>query len=45
MICARYCADQAISGEKGKPYVIDPNICTRCGACREVCNFDAVIVK
>ncbi len=44
-VCARYCADNAISGEKGKPYVIDTEICVRCGACREVCKFDAVLVK
>jgi NADH-quinone oxidoreductase subunit F len=44
-VCARYCADNAISGEKAKPYVIDTDKCIRCGACREVCNFDAVIVE
>jgi NADH-quinone oxidoreductase subunit F len=44
-VCARYCSDNAISGEKGKPYVIDTDICIRCGACREVCKFDAVIVE
>jgi NADH-quinone oxidoreductase subunit F len=44
-LCARYCADNAITGEKGQPYIIDPNKCGRCGVCREVCNFDAVIVE
>ncbi|MFN2236356.1 MAG: NADH-quinone oxidoreductase subunit NuoF [Anaerolineales bacterium] len=44
-LCARYCSEDAISGEKGQPYVIDPNKCGRCGVCREVCNFDAVIVE
>jgi ferredoxin len=44
MVCARNCPVGAISGEKGEPHVIDPEICTRCGACRSLCNFDAVVV-
>ena len=44
-LCARYCAEDAITGEKGKPYVIDEEKCVRCGVCREVCNFDAVKVR
>jgi NADH:ubiquinone oxidoreductase subunit F (NADH-binding)/(2Fe-2S) ferredoxin len=44
-VCARFCADNAISGEKGMPYIIDEEKCARCGMCREVCNFDAVEVR
>ena len=44
-LCAKYCSEEAITGEKGKPYVIDDEICARCGVCREVCNFDAVLVR
>jgi len=44
-LCARFCSEQAISGEKGLPYTIDQGKCARCGVCREVCNFDAVLVK
>ena len=44
-LCARYCAEDAITGEKGKPYVINEEKCVRCGVCREVCNFDAVKVR
>jgi NADH:ubiquinone oxidoreductase subunit F (NADH-binding)/(2Fe-2S) ferredoxin len=44
-LCARYCGESAITGEKGKPYVIDPEKCGRCGVCMDVCNFDAVIVE
>jgi NADH:ubiquinone oxidoreductase subunit F (NADH-binding) len=44
-LCARYCSENAITGEKKKPYVIDEGKCIRCGICRDVCNFDAVLVK
>jgi NADH-quinone oxidoreductase subunit F len=44
-LCMRNCAESAISGEKGKPYVIDETKCASCGICREVCKFDAVAVK
>jgi NADH-quinone oxidoreductase subunit F len=44
-LCARFCADNAISGEKGLPYTLDTDKCKRCGVCREVCKFEAVLVK
>ncbi len=44
MVCARYCPAGAIQGEKRQPHVIDPDLCERCGLCKEVCNFNAVIV-
>ena len=44
-LCARYCPVEAISGEKGKLHVIDESICIRCGVCRDVCNFNAVVVR
>ena len=45
MVCGRNCPNQAISGEKGQPHVIDPEACDRCGLCSAVCKFDAIIVK
>ncbi|RLB58396.1 MAG: NADH-quinone oxidoreductase subunit F [Deltaproteobacteria bacterium] len=45
MICAKKCPEQAISGEKKKPHVIDQSKCIRCGICRDVCKFDAVVVE
>ncbi len=45
MVCGRNCPNQAISGEKGQPHVIDPELCDRCGLCSAVCKFDAIIVK
>lgn len=44
-LCARYCPVEAISGEKGKLHVIDESICVRCGVCRDVCNYNAVVVR
>ena len=44
-VCLRNCPQGAISGEKKKPHVIDPDKCIRCGICREVCKFDAIRVE
>jgi len=44
-VCLRDCPQEAISGEKKKPHVIDPDKCIRCGICREVCKFDAIRVE
>ena len=45
MVCARNCPSDAISGEKRQPHVIDPELCVRCGMCKEVCKFNAVMVR
>jgi len=44
-LCRRKCPQQAISGEKKEPHVIDPALCIRCGICHDVCKFDAVGVR
>lgn len=41
-VCIKACPGGAITGEVKKPHVIDPLICTKCGACYEVCKFDAI---
>ncbi|MGE5473573.1 MAG: NADH-quinone oxidoreductase subunit NuoF [Ignavibacteriales bacterium] len=41
-ICAKNCPVSAISGEKGKPYEIDPAKCIKCGACETKCPFKAI---
>jgi NADP-reducing hydrogenase subunit HndC len=43
-LCAKTCAEGAISGAKKERHVIDSDKCTRCGACRSVCKFDAIKV-
>ncbi|HEX5642520.1 MAG TPA: 4Fe-4S binding protein, partial [Thermoleophilia bacterium] len=34
-----------ISGEKKQLHVIDAEDCIKCGICRDVCRFDAVLVQ
>lgn len=45
LVCVKNCPQAAISGEKKKPQVIDKEECIKCGACRECCKFEAVIVE
>jgi formate hydrogenlyase subunit 6/NADH:ubiquinone oxidoreductase subunit I len=44
-LCRRKCPQEAISGEKKEPHVIDAELCIRCGVCYDVCKFDAVGVR
>lgn len=41
--CARKCPVKAITGDKKQVHKIDPEICTKCGVCFDVCKFDAVL--
>jgi NADH:ubiquinone oxidoreductase subunit F (NADH-binding)/Pyruvate/2-oxoacid:ferredoxin oxidoreductase delta subunit len=41
-LCVAECPAEAISGEKKQPHRLDHEKCVKCGACREVCAFDAV---
>ncbi len=45
MVCLRACPVEAITGSRREVHVIDPNLCTRCDTCRQVCKFDAVLVQ
>jgi NADH:ubiquinone oxidoreductase subunit F (NADH-binding)/(2Fe-2S) ferredoxin/Pyruvate/2-oxoacid:ferredoxin oxidoreductase delta subunit len=44
-VCARNCPVNAITGERRQTHVIDPDICVRCGICKQVCNFNAIEIK
>ncbi len=44
-VCARNCPTNAITGERRKPHVIDPDTCVRCGICMQVCNFNAIEIR
>jgi len=43
-VCLKNCPQEAITGEKKKPHVIDQNKCGKCGVCVDSCKFDAVEV-
>ena len=40
--CAKECAQGAISGERGKPHVIEQSKCVQCGLCFGACRFDSI---
>jgi NADH:ubiquinone oxidoreductase subunit F (NADH-binding)/(2Fe-2S) ferredoxin/NAD-dependent dihydropyrimidine dehydrogenase PreA subunit len=44
-VCKKYCVDGAITGERKKVHYLDPMKCTKCGACYDVCNFNAIIIQ
>ncbi len=44
-VCARNCPVNAITGERRQTHVIDPDICIRCGICKQVCNFNAIRIN
>jgi NADH:ubiquinone oxidoreductase subunit F (NADH-binding)/(2Fe-2S) ferredoxin/NAD-dependent dihydropyrimidine dehydrogenase PreA subunit len=41
--CLKECPTSAISGEKKQPHTINQGVCIKCGACYDVCKFNAVI--
>ena len=43
--CYGACPVQAVSGERKEPHRIDQRLCIKCDTCRQVCKFDAVMVK
>jgi len=44
LLCIKPCPTSAITGVKQQRHIIDPRLCTRCGICRSVCQYDAVDV-
>jgi NADH:ubiquinone oxidoreductase subunit F (NADH-binding)/(2Fe-2S) ferredoxin/NAD-dependent dihydropyrimidine dehydrogenase PreA subunit len=45
LLCLRNCPQDAISGEKKKPHKIQADLCIKCGICRDICTYDAVVVR
>lgn len=44
-VCFRKCPQEAVSGEKKKPHVIDQAKCIKCGICYEGCKFNAILIR
>jgi NADH-quinone oxidoreductase subunit F len=42
MACVKPCPEKCISGVKNEPHVLDASKCIKCGACFDVCKYDAV---
>jgi NADH:ubiquinone oxidoreductase subunit F (NADH-binding)/(2Fe-2S) ferredoxin/Pyruvate/2-oxoacid:ferredoxin oxidoreductase delta subunit len=45
MVCLRNCTSGAISGARKEPHFINQSECTKCGICKSLCKFDAVVVN
>jgi NADH-quinone oxidoreductase subunit F len=43
--CLRECPTGAISGEKRQAHTINQDMCIKCGACYDVCKFNAVLKR
>jgi NADH:ubiquinone oxidoreductase subunit F (NADH-binding)/(2Fe-2S) ferredoxin/NAD-dependent dihydropyrimidine dehydrogenase PreA subunit len=43
--CTRVCPQLCIAGEKQAPHIINKMQCIKCGACYDVCRFDAILVR
>jgi NADH-quinone oxidoreductase subunit F len=41
--CLRVCPTGAITGDKREVHTLNQGLCIKCGACYDVCKFDAVI--
>lgn len=41
--CRKECPEEAITGERKEPHVIEQSKCVQCGACFEACRFSAVV--
>jgi NADH:ubiquinone oxidoreductase subunit F (NADH-binding)/(2Fe-2S) ferredoxin len=44
-VCKKYCVDGAIVGERKEIHYIDQMKCGKCGACYDVCNFNAIKIQ
>ena len=44
-LCIKPCPVQAIAGAKKEVHTLDQELCIKCGACFEVCKFDAIRVN
>ncbi len=45
MLCVKPCPQEAITGTKKAPHVIDQLKCIQCGVCYQVCNLKAIAIR
>jgi NADH:ubiquinone oxidoreductase subunit F (NADH-binding)/NAD-dependent dihydropyrimidine dehydrogenase PreA subunit len=43
--CVRACPQETITGAKKEPHVLIRERCIKCGACYDVCRFNAVVIR
>jgi NADH-quinone oxidoreductase subunit F len=43
--CTRVCPQLSIAGEKNAPHVVNKMQCIKCGACYDVCRFQAIVIR
>jgi NADH-quinone oxidoreductase subunit F len=43
--CVRICPQQAIEGERKAPHILIRSQCIKCGACYDVCRFEAIVIR
>jgi NADH-quinone oxidoreductase subunit F len=44
-LCVPTCPPECISGQENQPHTIDQDACIRCGACKDICPVNAVVVE
>jgi len=44
-VCARKCPQDAITGEKKKPHILEQEKCIKCGICYDSCKFGAIVIQ
>ncbi len=44
-LCKKACPQEAISGDRKQPHLIDQFRCIQCGACVQACNLDAIVAQ
>ncbi len=44
-LCAKKCPEDAVSGKKKEPHVIDQDNCIKCGICYDGCKFGAIAIR
>ena len=44
-LCAKKCPQDAITGTKKEPHILEQDKCIKCGICYDACKFDAIAIK